>query len=424
MSAGLHALTAALLFLALRALTGTRWPPLFAAALFAVHPLHVESVAWAAERKDVLAGLFWTLTLLAYHRHARRPGLPRFLAVAGCCLLALLAKPAAVALPVVLLLLDFWPLGRLRRATAVRLIREKAPLFALAVVCAAVTYRAQEASGALLLNRTSPLHLRLGNAAVSVIAYLRDLLWPADLAHYYPHPLDALSPGPVAGALALLAAATAAAWVLRRRHPAVVVGWLWYLVTLAPILGVIQVGAQAKADRYTYLPLTGLFLAVAWETRAVVAARRALLPFVAAGGCLIVAILVPMTRRQIGFWRDTITLSRHTLAVTRDNWFVQNNLGAALFEAGRNEEALACFRETQRLNPGDRNALNNIGSALVRLGRHREALFWFSRAAKADPGNALVRENLEIARGLLGWEAQPGRAPSPPDGAVAGEPAR
>ena len=187
----------------------------------------------------------------------------------------------------------------------------------------------------------------------------------------------------------------------------------------------IQVGAQAKADRYTYLPLTGLFLAGAWEARAVVAAA----PGAAAASprraaCLIVAILVPMTRRQIGFWRDTITLSRHTLAVTRDNWFVQNNLGAALFAAGRNEEALACFRETLRLNPGDRNALNNIGSALVRLGRHREALFWFSRAAKADPGNALVRENLAIARGLLGWEAQPGRVPAPPDGAVAGEPAR
>ena len=405
MSAGLHALSAALLFLVLCAMTGTLWPPFFVAALFAFHPLHVESVAWAAERKDLLMGLFWTLTLLVYHRYVRRPGLPRFLAVASCCLLALLAKPAAVALPLALLLLDFWPLSRLRRASAAGLILEKIPLFALAGICAVVTYRTQDAAGALLLNRTSPLPVRLGNAVVSVIVYLRTLLWPVDLAHYYPHPLGALSPWPVAGALALLAAATAGAWFLRRGHPAIVTGWLWYLATLAPILGVIQVGAQARADRYTYLPLTGLFLAGAWEARTFTAGSRSRLPFTVVGGCLIVATLIPMTRRQIGFWRDTITLSRHTLAVTRDNWFVENNLGVALFDAGRNEEALACFRESLRINPEDRNALNNLGSALVRLGRYGEALYWFSRAAKVDPDSAIVRGNIAITQDLLGREA-------------------
>ncbi len=424
MSAGLHALSAALLFLSLCAMTGTLGPPLFVAALFAVHPLHVESVAWAAERKDVLMGLFWALTLLAYHRYVRRPGLPGFLTVAACCLLALLAKSAAVALPPALLLLDFWPLSRMRRASAAGLILEKIPLLLLAAVCAVVTYRAQDAAGALLLNRTSPLPVRLGNAVDSVVAYLRALLWPVDLAHYYPYPLGTLSPWPVAGALALLGIATAGAWFLRRHHPAVVTGWLWYLLTLAPMLGVMQIGAQARADRYTYVPLTGLFLAGAWEARAFVAGHRARLTFAVVAGCLIVAALIPMTRRQIGFWRDTITLSRHTLAVTRDNWFVENNLGVALFNDGRNAEALACFRESLRINPEDRNALNNLGSALVRLGRYGEALYWFSRAAQVDPGSAIVRENIAITRGLLGREVSPPTGSPPPGDAVGGEPGR
>lgn len=397
-SVGIHALATALLLLLLNAMTGTVGPPVLVAALFAVHPLHVESVVWAAERKDVLMGVFWILTTLEYLRYVRMPSVSRYLVVIGFFICALLAKPAVVALPLSLLVLDFWPLGRLVRGAVRRMFFEKVPLFALAAASAAITYVAQELSGGLLLSETSPLLLRVANAAASTVSYLRKTAWPTMLAHYYPFPLATIPWQQTCRALAVVALISVAAWFLRRRHPAVISGWVWFLVTVAPMIGIVQTGAQAMADRYMYLPLIGIFLAIAWEGRAVGTFRRVRISVITAAGLLFVVALVPVTRRQIGYWRDTVVLSQHTLSVTRDNWFVENNLGLALSAAGKQEEAMGHYREVLRIKPGDARALNNMGVALFRLDRFDEAVVWFSRAAHVEPGNSDVRNNLAAVR--------------------------
>jgi len=320
----LHLANVLLLFEVLRRMTGAVGRSAVVAALFAVHPTHVESVAWIAERKDVLSALFWILAMEAWARYARQPSIGRYGLVALLMILGLMAKPMVVTLPFALLLLDVWPLERLRlgwRWLAV----EKLPLLALSAASSLITLRYQETSLAPL--DAVPWSLRAANALVSYVAYLGKLFWPRDLAVFYPIP-PAIPLWKAAGAALLLAAITALAVWRTRREPWLPTGWLWFLGTLVPVIGLVQVGRQAMADRYTYIPSIGLFLAVVWSVAELLKEHRAVLATVAGIGILALAAI---TRVQIGYWADSATLFRHALAATDDgNYLAHIGLGKAL----------------------------------------------------------------------------------------------
>jgi tetratricopeptide (TPR) repeat protein len=371
----LHALASLALFAALTRLTGKAGRSAFVAALFAVHPLHVESVAWVAARKDPLSGLFFALALLVYARENERgPSLASRAGLFACAALGLMAKPILVTLPCVLLLLDAWPLGRLRSATAperwdpakVRAaVVEKWPLFALVGAFSAVTVAAQRSGGAVASLEQLSLAARLGNAATSYVAYVGKALWPGRLAVFYPHAEDGLSGGAVASAVALLLAVSAAVWQQRRRRPYLAVGWLWYLGMLVPVIGVVQVGSQAMADRYTYLPLIGLGIAAAWGVSDAVArmpGRRVVLPLAA---CAAIAALAIAASLQLRHWRDSASLFRHTLAVTERNYVAHAYLGTALLEDGQTADAIFHYEEALRLRPDHLTVANNLAWLLA-----------------------------------------------------------
>jgi hypothetical protein len=407
-SVALHAATTALLFVALARLTGALGASACAAALFGAHPLHVESVAWIAERKDVLSGACFALALLAYERYARRPGAGRMSAVAALLALGLAAKPMLVTLPCVLLLLDFWPLGRLRVGGAPgavapgRLLAEKLPLFALAAASSVVTVVAQRAEGAMALMGEVPAGARLANAAVSYATYVARTIWPHPLAVYYPYPLGG-HPGWKIGAAALaLAAITAAALAQRRRRPFLLVGWLWFAGMLVPVIGLVQVGQQAMADRYAYLPLAGLLVAGVWLARAPAGAPARRRQAAAAVAVALVAALTAAAAAQTRLWRDSVTLFTHTLAHTKDNWVISNNLGVVLDGLGRRQEALACFQEALRVRPGYADAHNNLAIVFMKTGRPDEGIRHFREAVRLDPGLVDARVNLGRALALRG----------------------
>ncbi|HWR97570.1 MAG TPA: tetratricopeptide repeat protein, partial [Candidatus Methanoperedens sp.] len=405
-SLALHVLAAVLLLLALEAMTGRLWPSLFAAGLFAVHPLRVESVAWVAERKDVLSGALAAATLLLYLRHARRPGAGRLAAVTGVFALGLMAKPTLVVLPLLLLLLDWWPLGRIRRRAfdgvpaagvpVLRAVREKWPLLALSTASCVVTYLAQRSGGAVAPFAIFPLPARVLNAVASFAGYLAKTLWPAGLIPFYPHRGAELTLAATALRLALLVGAGAAAWAVRRR-PWLLCGWLWYLAALAPVIGLVQVGLQGMADRYTYLPSIGLALAVAWEffpegnARPVTRAARG------ATAAALLAALALLAARQAGFWKDTTTLFTRATQVDPANYLAFCQLGAD--ELARNEpgRALPLLARAYALRPEYLVTRYHLGLALVGAGRGEEALPHFAAFLGASPRDADAR----IARGKL-----------------------
>jgi hypothetical protein len=343
----IHGVAAALLGAWLRAMTGAAWPGALAAGLFAFHPVNVESVAWVSERKNVLSTLFLAGALIAYVRYARRPGVLRYLAVFLLMAASLASKAMAVTLPLLLLLLDFWPLGRFRGPRR-SLIVEKVPLVVLAALASLVAYRAQAGSGAVEILRDLTPAVRLSNAAVATLAYGRTALLPFDLACFYPHPEASLPLWQGALAGTLLAGVTAATLFQRARRPFLVVGWLWFLCSLLPVLGLVQVGWQGMADRYAYVPLIGLFVAAAWSVTAAARgpARR---PAVAAA-LLALLCLGAAARAQAGSWRDSITLFEHALAVTERNWLAHSNLGMSYARRGDTERAAYHLREAVRLN--------------------------------------------------------------------------
>ena len=408
-SLGLHLAGTLLLFSVLRAFTGALWRSAFAAALFALHPLRVESVAWVAQRKDVLALLFWLLTMGAYRRYLAAPGRGRYLAVCVLFAAGLAAKPTLVSLPLALLLLDLWPLGRLRpapagtprrpsRNPAVRLLLEKAPLFLLAAAAAVVTFLAQSGSAVSSLE-SWPLPDRAAAALTGYAAYLGKTLWPADLAVFYPLPPEGISAAGRAAALVSLAGLAAlTALLLRawRRAPFLGFGWVWFLVTLIPVIGLVQVGTQSVADRYTLIPHIGLAVLASWGLELLVRAlpRRR-------GALLALAALVPValavqTRRQVLTWRDSGTLYRHALAVTSGNWLVNYNYGMLLEEQGRRDEAAARYEEALRARPRFGPAHNNLGRILLAGGRAAEAERHFRQALELDPGLTQARNNLGV----------------------------
>jgi len=416
-SALLHAANAALLLLALRALTGALWRSALVAALFALHPLRAESVAWVAERKDVLAGTCFLATLWAYALYARRGGRGRYLLCLGCFGLGLLAKPMLVTVPCLLLVLDRWPLERWRaggtppasRAPR-RLWLEKLPFFALALTSSWITLRVQQAGGAVgPLEVLGPL-ARLANALESSAIYVRQTLWPTGLCAFYPlptigHPeLPAWTPRTLSAALLLLGLGLLA-WRLRARLPALAVGWLWYLGMLVPVVGLVQVGAQAHADRYTYLPGIGLAIALVWGLASLArtaAARR----WLAAGSVLVLGLLARVSAQQIDTWRNDRTLFERALAVTTDNDVAHVNLGEALLRAGEPEAACEHFRAALLLRPRLAPIEVNLARGLRLLGRTDEARAALGRALALDPDGAAAHAELGWLLATLGEDEQ------------------
>jgi protein O-mannosyl-transferase len=409
----LHAANVVLLFCVLHALTGALWRSAAVAALFGLHPLRVESVAWVAERKDVLSTLFWLLTLWAYLAYVRRPGAGRYALVLLGLLLGLMAKPMLVTLPCVLLLLDYWPLGRLRLAGRKpaatsgpqpqrfrRLLLEKVPLFLLAAVSCGVTLLAQGAGYAIRTLEVVPFAARLANALVAYVVYLRTLAWPSDLAPHHPATRASLLDWQTAAAALLLAGLTALAIRERRRRPYLVVGWLWYLGTLVPVIGLVQVGAQSWADRYTYVPHIGLLLALVWGAADLLAAWK--VPLVARGAVAAGVVLLCglATCVQLGYWGDNVRLWEHTLAVTGpDDALAQQNLGIALANADRPQEALPHLRKGLELEPGNPAAAYHLGLVLGELGEHEEAVRILSAAVRLVPQDR--RLQFGLARALV-----------------------
>ena len=470
-----HIANTVLIFLVLRRMTGAQWRSAFVAALFALHPLHVESVAWVAERKDVLSTFFWALTLWAYVRYAQnQPGSgsrestagraapapgsrlwsPDYARVVLFFALGLMAKPMLVTLPLLLLLLDFWPLRRMpatvrvfgrelrtceagderaSQTTLARLIVEKLPLLALSLASSAVTLWAQHKAVGTL---HCPFLFRMANADISYIRYIKKMVWPDKLVVLYPFPHVLVFWQVVIAALAL-GGLTVLAIRHAKTHPYLLTGWLWYLGTLVPVIGGVQVGVQSMADRYTYVPLLGLFIIIAWGAYDL-AAQWQLRP-VALGSMAVLALAacIPVTRAQVGYWKNSVVLCQRALRYTSDDHLILKcnladgyydqgqldeainecreilqvkpdyihvciKLGIALAEKGLWDEAISQFQRVIQLNPNDSFARNNLGIALRQKGRYDEAIAQFQEVLRLEPGNAFAQQNLNTTLGMKG----------------------
>jgi tetratricopeptide (TPR) repeat protein len=397
----LHLASTLILFGALNAMTGAVWRSALTAALFAVHPLHVESVAWVAERKDVLSGLFWMLTMAVYARYARAPSAGRYLLVTVSLALGLMAKPMLVTLPFVLLLLDYWPLRRAETETvksAGWLIIEKLPFFALAAGASVMTWQAQHTGGAIESFEHYPLDVRIENSLVSYVRYIGFTIWPRGLAVLYPHPGNTLPLWQVIAAGLGLVAITVLTFLMRRRAPYLLVGWLWYIGALVPVIGLVQVGQQALADRYTYIPLIGLFIAAAWGLGDIINRRSESRIFIVGGAAAAVIAYAVCSFCQAQPWKDSVALWEHALAVAPDNFTARNQLGFALLEEnGSAEEAEKHLRAAIELRPNYARAFTNLGKALARQNKNEEAILWYQRALAIEPNLYETRNNLGIA---------------------------
>jgi tetratricopeptide (TPR) repeat protein len=395
-----HVMNSLLLFDLLCRLTDEWKPSAFVAALFAVHPLHVESVAWIAERKDVLSAFFWLLALLAYHGYVRKAGRRRYLMVLIFFGLGLMAKPTLVTLPFGLLLLDIWPLRRLQiergqQQAWLRLTLEKFPMFAMAVAASAVTVMMSLDKGNIGGSEKFPLSLRLGNACVSYVAYIRDAFWPTNLAAFYP--IGPIPTWQVAGSiLVLLAISVLTIWNFRR-FPYLLVGWLWYLGTLVPVIGLVQAGSQSRADRYTYMPLVGLLIAGTWSlAHPIYRWKYHQIALSIAAGILVLGCAIE-ARGQVQYWENGFALWQHALENTKDNFVAHTLLGLALADERRYGESITHYREALRIQPTFAMAHNNLGIALGRTDRVDEAIPEFEAALRIDNTNAEAHYNLGFA---------------------------
>jgi hypothetical protein len=436
----LHAVNAVLLLVLLVRATGALWPSAVAAALFALHPLRVESVVWIAERKDVLSVFFGLVTLHAWVTYAHRPSLRHYAAVVACTILALLSKPMLVTLPILLLLVDWWPLRRLERPrpdggrdTLGRLVVEKIPLLLLAAATAAITLATTHASHSLDPLSANPIGKRIVHALVASVWYVGKTVWPTELSVYYRMPVWAgWQIAGAAGVLALEAALVVAAW---RRAPWVAVGFLWFGVALFPVSGLFQAGNQGMADRFTYLPSIGLAMALVWSLDAAVHSTRGRAALGVASACAIVALAIA-SQRQVAVWHDDRTLIAHGLAIDPDNWFLHANMGDSLLEAdrpaeayahfveanrlqadfpmtafglaasldgiGRTDEAVAQYRETLRIDPTYWRAHNNLGIIMMKQGKIETAVHHFAESLRLRPYADEVKSNLRIALAQMG----------------------
>ena len=413
----LHTANAILLFVVLRWMTGAIWRSGLVAALFALHPLHVESVAWAAERKDVLSTFFWMLTMVAYISYVNRPSGKRYVLILATFFLGLMAKPMLVTLPFVLLLLDYWPLNRFQpRATTasavnqpvglwsfgdgksltLKAVIEKVPLLLMSLLSCLVTVMAQQKAGAVSTLEIVPFKLRIANGLVSYVAYMGKMIWPLDLAVFYPYPASELHIWePAAAGLFLLIVSTVALWGAHRCRY-VLVGWLWYLGTLVPVIGLVQVGEQAMADRYTYVPLIGLFIVVVWGFADLVKRWRALRLMASVTAVVMVLALMVGSWLQVGYWKNSIQLFKHALDVTSNNYVAHYTLGNALAAQGNLAGAISQYHKALEITPDFAEAHNNLGNALAMQGNLTGAISQYLRVLQLNPDHAEAHRNLAV----------------------------
>ena len=406
-----HIFNTLLIYMVLNAMTGASWRSAAVAALFALHPLHIESVAWVAERKDVLSTFFMMLTFFSYVRYVRTPGYKTYLPIVFFFALGLLAKPMVVTLPFVLLLLDYWPLKRFAldvgakplkygvNATAKkmgRLIFEKLPLFGLTAISVVVTLSAQRVE--IVTMQYLPVSLRISNALVSYCGYLAKAIWPIPLTVLYPHP-EFIPPWQTIGATAILVTITALAVRTVQSHPYFLVGWFWYLGTLVPVIGFVQVGVQSMADRYTYIPLVGVFIAAVWLISDFTdrpGYKKYLLP---AFCTAIAGFLFTVTWTQLGHWRNSKALFNHALSVTKNNYVMHNNMGALLAIQGNMQDAISHYNEALKIRPDDLEANYNLGNLLLRQGKFKDSIPYYGEAIRSKPDFSPAHNNLGIALG-------------------------
>ena len=423
---GLHAAAALLLFTFLWQSTNALWASAISTAIFAIHPLRVESVAWISERKDVLSGLFFMLTLLAYLRYVRGQTWQRMAVVAVCFAFGLTSKPMLVTTPIILLLLDYWPFARFKKQGLWKLILEKTPLVILSVGSCAATLIAQQV--AIGSTESLPLASRIDNALVTYVNYLRQMFWPVDLVPFYIHPEWRLATWEIIGAIILLAGITVAMFLLRRKLPFLLVGWLWYIVMLLPVIGIIQVGLQARADRYTYLPQIGVIIAVVWAIRDLTSLWRGRTVVLVPASLAVVGSLSFLSYRQATHWHDTESLWSYTLSLSQENDVALTGLamievgrgqiddasihfrhalglrdgnaaahyglGLALSQQRKTDEAIEHWQKSLELQPDNLNARNNLGAALAGIGRTPEAIEQWQQALAFDPDNGNAANNL------------------------------
>jgi tetratricopeptide (TPR) repeat protein len=431
-----HVINTLLLFTVLNRMTHALWKSAFVAALFALHPLHVESVAWVAERKDVLSTFFWMLTMVAYILYAEKPNFKRYLATLTFFILGLMAKPMLVTLPFALLLLDYWPLNRFQYQKAEKndslkstkaenfkrrkgkynkvpvkekaadnqpqksnyswavtrnLLREKIPFFIFSTLSSIVTVHAQQEATPSL--QMLPFADRIGNALISYIQYIEKMFWPRDLAVFYPHPgLPSL--WAILIAAALLLGITAIILWQGRRFRYLMVGWFWYLGTLVPVIGLVQAGDQSMADRYTYIPLIGIFIIAAWGIPELLKKWRHQKIVLTLSSSLIIIVLIPTAYKQVSYWKNSITLFQHCLVVTHNNYIAHERLGNALADIGKTEEAIVHYRESIKIKPGFVNTHNNLGVELARQGKTDEAITYFRNVLLMKPNDVDAHYNL------------------------------
>ena len=410
----LHITNALLLFMVLFRLTGAIWQSAFVAVLFALHPLNVGSVAWAAERKNILSTLFWLLTMWVYISYANNPSIKKYGWAALFLALGLMSKPMLVTLPFVLLLLDYWPLRRwnikntngsieqtTNSAPLSRLILEKIPLLLLVIGSITTTLIVQKTSGAVKSFDVYPLKERIINALVSYVSYLQKMVWPSNLSVFFPHPEGALPvwKGILCGMVLIGITILTVKWI--RKAPYFAVGWFWYLGTLVPVIGIVQVGAQAMADRYAYVPLIGIFIVIAWGISGLLEKwdqRKKALP-IAAG--VVILFLMVATWVQAGHWKNSITLFKHAISVTENQYpsfaVAYDNLGYALAKKGDIGEAITHYKTAIKINPNYANAYNNLGAVLAQQGSLKEAINYFQEALRLKPNLISARKNLEMA---------------------------
>ena len=385
----IHMASVLLLFALMRRMTGKLWESAFVSFVFALHPLHVESVAWVSERKDVLSAFFWFLTTWLYLDYVDRPKIWRYLLSIGAFALGLMSKQMLVTLPFVLLLLDYWPLKRPKTVIKSRLVVEKVPYMALSAAASLIAYRVQHQAGAVLSVDSIPIATRAANAVISYVAYLGSFFWPTSLAVFYPYP-PSFPAWQIVGSAAILIAIS----VLAIRRPYLAVGWFWYLGTLVPVIGLVQVGLQARADRYTYIPAIGISIMLAWGAAEIVERWPRTQTTVQVAAAAVCVAWLAVTWTQVPYWRNSVTLFDHAIASTDNNFIAHLNLGMVLAEQGKTKDALRHLYAAVEEKPGHNDAHDSLGAVLGQMGRMDEAAEQFRQALRIQPNDSEAHSNL------------------------------
>jgi len=395
-----HIANTLLLFIVLKQMTGILWPSAFVAALFALHPLHVESVAWVSERKDVLSALFWLLTMWAYLCYVKKRSISRYLWIVSFLVLGLMAKPMLVTLPFVLLLLDYWPLNRFKSPTSrglwLQLLIEKIPLFLIVIASSVVTYLVQQKGGTFTV---MPLKFRILNALASYAEYIEKMIWPSGLAYFYPHPGPDVSIPYTVFSVLFLSAVTVVIFRFGKNRRYLLTGWLWFIGTLVPVIGLVQVGTQAMADRYSYITLTGLFIIIAWGLPELFGRRKVAL---AAFSATILFALALCTYIQTQYWKDSYSLFQHALKATDNNYKAHLGLAGVFLKEGDVNEANHHIWEAVRIKPDFTETLNDLGTHLYKTGQLDEAIDSYKMALEINPADVEVNANIGVALATKG----------------------